>query len=221
MALAMAVFMPKQSDRLAATLNSPPLTWMWHCDALRNGTMPGSSRCTSAPSERKSRSPSLRIFKPLMAYSSPSSTHFLVMPIHYSRPGRVPDIGEHLVHGPFIARIEGDNFAIASDQRGGESMRDGVIGGLRDAYVEILRHFCERGLVGHSEIPMRERVHGIAADVTGAISSQPFRRIVVGIEAYAEQVGLVVQTRIGCQLTIDVGEVVRDPRAEIGQRATR
>ena len=54
---AMPVFMRKQSDRLAATLNSPPLTWMLHSVALRNGMMPGSSLCTSAPSETRSRAP--------------------------------------------------------------------------------------------------------------------------------------------------------------------
>ena len=30
----------KQSDRLAAQLNSPPLTWIWHSCALRKGMMP-------------------------------------------------------------------------------------------------------------------------------------------------------------------------------------
>ena len=44
MAVATPVFMPKQSDRFAATLNSPPLTWIWHSVALRKGMMPGSRR---------------------------------------------------------------------------------------------------------------------------------------------------------------------------------
>src|SRR5204863_8923254 len=52
-------------DRLAATLNSPPLTWRSQCVALRNGTMPGSNRCTSAPSDTKSSAPFLGIFKPV------------------------------------------------------------------------------------------------------------------------------------------------------------
>ena len=54
MAVAMPVCMPKQSARLAAQLNSPPLTWIWHSVALRNGMIPGSRRWTSAPSETKS-----------------------------------------------------------------------------------------------------------------------------------------------------------------------
>ena len=37
----MPVFMRKQSARLAATLNSPPLTWIWHWVALRNGNDAG------------------------------------------------------------------------------------------------------------------------------------------------------------------------------------
>src|SRR5215211_166045 len=66
-AVAIPVFSPKQSDRLAATLYSPPETWTSNDRALRNGTVPGSSRCTSAPSERKSSSQSSRrMFKPLM-----------------------------------------------------------------------------------------------------------------------------------------------------------
>ena len=62
----MPVFRPKQSDRFAAQLNSPPLTWISHSVALRNGMIPGSSRCTSAPSDRKSSAPSLRIFRPVL-----------------------------------------------------------------------------------------------------------------------------------------------------------
>ena len=43
-AVAIAVRMPKQSARFAAQLNSPPLTWIAHEPAFRNGTAPGSSR---------------------------------------------------------------------------------------------------------------------------------------------------------------------------------
>src|SRR5207247_2110593 len=60
----MPVRIRKQSDRLAATLNSPPLTWIWHSAALRKGMMPGSSRWTRAPRESRSRSPLGRMFKP-------------------------------------------------------------------------------------------------------------------------------------------------------------
>src|SRR5436305_11618781 len=56
MAVAMAVRRPKASERLAATLYSPPETWMSRVRALRNGMTPGSRRWTSAPRERKSRS---------------------------------------------------------------------------------------------------------------------------------------------------------------------
>src|SRR5438876_4727736 len=59
----------KQSERLAATLYSPPETWISNDRALRNGTTPGSSRCTSAPSARKSSSHgSLRTWKSFMAF---------------------------------------------------------------------------------------------------------------------------------------------------------
>src|SRR5512140_1657404 len=57
MAVAMPVRRRKQSARLAAQLNSPPLTWMRRSAALRKGTTPGSRRWTRAPRERKSRAP--------------------------------------------------------------------------------------------------------------------------------------------------------------------
>src|SRR5262245_57182274 len=62
--------MPKQSARLAATLNSPPLTWIWHSIALRKGMIPGSSRWTSAPSDTRSSAPSLGIIRPLLIQRS-------------------------------------------------------------------------------------------------------------------------------------------------------
>src|ERR1700687_2493185 len=62
----MPVRRPKQSDRFAATLYSPPETWISTERACGNGITPGSSRCTSAPSARKSRAhASLRILRPL------------------------------------------------------------------------------------------------------------------------------------------------------------
>lgn len=64
MAAAMPVGMPKQSERFAATLNSPPLTWILHSVALRNGTTPGSKRYTSAPSDSKPSAPSFGMLKP-------------------------------------------------------------------------------------------------------------------------------------------------------------
>src|SRR5438045_7475915 len=66
-AVATPVRRPKQSERLAATLYSPPETWTSNERALRNGMTPGSSRWTSAPRERKSNAHgSVRSFKPFM-----------------------------------------------------------------------------------------------------------------------------------------------------------
>ena len=45
-------------NEAAAQLNSPPLTWILHSVALRNGMIPGSRRWISAPSDRKSSAPS-------------------------------------------------------------------------------------------------------------------------------------------------------------------
>src|SRR5664279_2885431 len=68
MALQIPVFIPKASERLAATLNSPPLTWIEHSCALRKGTMPGSRRWTSAPSDRKSSAPVGLMFSGLLMW---------------------------------------------------------------------------------------------------------------------------------------------------------
>src|SRR5579864_8751379 len=67
MAVAIPVLSSKQSERFAATLYSPPETWISTERAFRNGITPGSSRWTSAPNERKSSSQeSLRTFKVLI-----------------------------------------------------------------------------------------------------------------------------------------------------------
>ena len=89
MALAMPDFRPKQSARLAATLNSPPLTWMRHSVALRKGTMPGSSRWTRAPRETKSSAASGRMFRPyFMTYSS-----VVFRAPHYTRTAGIGEAG--------------------------------------------------------------------------------------------------------------------------------
>src|SRR5258706_11059200 len=63
----MAVRRPKASERLAATLYSPPETWISKVRALRKGMMPGSRRWTSAPRERRSRLQlSVRMFRSVM-----------------------------------------------------------------------------------------------------------------------------------------------------------
>ena len=84
MALTIPALSPKQSARLAATLNSAPLTWMWHEVALRNGMTPGSRRWLSAPRATKSRAPCGRMSSPYfiginssLAANSPASIHFV------------------------------------------------------------------------------------------------------------------------------------------------
>src|ERR1700687_4833571 len=67
MADAMPVRSRKQSESAAATLYSPPETWISKERALRNGTTPGSRRCTMAPRARKSNvHRSWRRFRPVM-----------------------------------------------------------------------------------------------------------------------------------------------------------
>src|SRR5947209_2225660 len=67
MAVATALRRRKQSERAAATLYSPPETWTSKERALRKGTRPGSSRWTTAPRARKSRSQgSLRTVQAVM-----------------------------------------------------------------------------------------------------------------------------------------------------------
>src|SRR6266702_1989258 len=135
MALAMAVLMPKQSARLAATLNSPPLTWILQSVALRKGMMPGSRRWTSAPSERKSRSASLRIFNAVILFPFPGSL--------FSGSRRLADIGDDLIGGPFIAWIKTQHLAVRANQRGGKRVSDRAVRRLGDADIEILRQFLQ------------------------------------------------------------------------------
>src|SRR5579862_9404240 len=153
MAVAMAVRMPKQSARLAATLNSPPLTWIRHSAALRKGIMPGSRRWTRAPSERKSRSASFGIFNPLMAF--PSS---LVLS---SCTRNLLHVGQNAGRRPFVAGIEFHYVAIGPDQSGGQRVCNGAIRGRREAHIKILRHLFEDGLFGDRKIPLRKSLFGV------------------------------------------------------------
>src|SRR5437868_15167568 len=87
MAVAMPVRRRKQSDRLAATLYSPPETWISTDRALRKGITPGSSRWTTAPRARKSSvHGSVRIFRPVMDF--PQIATRMTTHVHDTRPGR-------------------------------------------------------------------------------------------------------------------------------------
>src|SRR5215469_8190967 len=68
---------------------------------------------------------------------------------------------------------------------------------------------------------MRESTLVIAANITRAIGTQALGGVVVRIEADAKKMGFVVQGAIGCKPSIDVGKIVCNPRAEVGQRAAR
>src|SRR5436190_16955130 len=76
---------------------------MSQCDALRKGTMPGSRRCTSAPSDRKSNSPSLRMFKPVLINMS-SYFHFVVAQNLVPFALRLKNDFHHLTHRTVAAR---------------------------------------------------------------------------------------------------------------------
>src|SRR5262245_11079725 len=66
----MPVRSPNADAALAATLNSPPETCTSYEVASWNGTIPGSSRVTIAPSARRSRAPSRRIARGLAIVTS-------------------------------------------------------------------------------------------------------------------------------------------------------
>src|SRR5437016_3101863 len=73
MAVAMPLRRRKQSDKLAATLYSPPETCTSKLRALRKGMTPGSRRWTRAPRERKSRAQaSLRIVRGMVSSPRPN-----------------------------------------------------------------------------------------------------------------------------------------------------
>src|SRR6202034_907539 len=68
---------------------------------------------------------------------------------------------------------------------------------------------------------MREE-RGIFASGAGeTVGAQNFRRVVSGVEADAEQVGLAVVSGIGAELVINGGEFMADARAEIRKRTAR
>src|SRR5450759_4268873 len=128
MALATPVFRPKQSARFAAQLNSPPLTWILHSVALRNGMIPGSRRCTSAPSDRKSSAPSLRIFRPVLIDSFLQTN--LVM---FQNP--VPlalRFQQQFHHFPNCSLTTGRLRDVVRDRK---QLRTGVGGGDRETYA--------------------------------------------------------------------------------------
>ena len=135
--------------------------------------------------------------------------------------GQLLHVRSHLLRRPLVAGIKLCDLALRPDQRSRERVRDRVVGAVCDAHVKILRHLEEFRLCRHGEIPMRKSILRIAADILRAVGAQPLRRVVLRIEADAEQVRFGVECGVRGQLAIDDGEVVRDQRAEVGQRAAR
>ena len=83
------------------------------------------------------------------------------------------------------------------------------------ANVEPLRHFCKHGLGGHGKIPIGKSAVCVATYIGGAIGPQPFRRVVIGVKADAEQVGAMQRGR-GCNLLFcRMAKILRDSRAKI------
>src|SRR5579864_3422596 len=102
MAVAIPVFILKQSDRFAAQLNSPPLTWISQCVALRKGMMPGSRRWTSAPSETKSNAPSDLMLSMIFSFN------FVVFENFFPAVLRLQDELDHFAHRALAAGGLGD-----------------------------------------------------------------------------------------------------------------
>src|SRR5665647_2383979 len=128
MAEAMPVRLPKQSDRLAAQLNSPPLTWIWHSVALRKGTMPGSRRWMMPPRARKSNSACWRMFRPsLMLFSLSIALYRLRVvgggghPASRARPVGVEELAPGPVH-PLVG-VGAEEVPLGLEQVGGQPPR--------------------------------------------------------------------------------------------------
>jgi hypothetical protein len=86
---------------------------------------------------------------------------------------------------------------------------------------EKLRDLLNLLARSRSELPVRKRLVLITLRVRRAVTAQHFRRVVLGIDADAEQVCLGVKFRILAQLTIDLREVVAHQRAVLRHRTTR
>ena len=72
-------------------------------------------------------------------------------------------------------------------------MRNRVVRSVRDAHVEELRHLQQYRLSGVGKIPVRKSVLRIAANIGGPVGPQPLRRVVLRIEADAQQVRLGIE----------------------------
>ena len=73
--------------------------------------------------------------------------------------------------------------------------------------------------VGRGEVPMEEFLVGVVAGVGSAVAAEDFGRVVGGVEADAEKVGLFVEGGVGGEGLVDVGEVAAHARAEVGELA--
>ena len=120
---------------------------------------------------------------------------------------------------PFVAGVELDDFAVRSDERGGERVGDGGVGFVGETDVKILRERRQDSFAGDGEIPVGEGFRCGAAHVFLAVALEARGGIAVGIEAGAEQMGVGVEIGIGGERLFDDGKVMRDARAEIRQRA--
>ncbi len=92
-------------------------------------------------------------------------------------------------------------------------MGEGFVVAGGDADVEEL---CDRGEIffgGCGEVPVEELFVGVVAGVGAAVAAEDLRSIVGGVEADAEEVGLVIEGRVGGE-----GVVMRGQKSASGQR---
>src|ERR1039457_3544821 len=130
-------------------------------------------------------------------------------------------IGDKLLRCPFVSGIEAHHFSVRSDQRRRERVSDHSVSIVGHPQVEKPGHLGEHRLPGHGEIPVSKSTLRIAADIACSIGAQPLRRIIFRIEADANQMGSLSESRAARQLLVDCSKVTRDPWAEIGHRTTR
>ena len=110
-------------------------------------------------------------------------------------------------------------LAVFADEDGREGVGEGFAVAGGDADVEKL---CNRGEIffcGSGEVPVEELLVGVVAGVGAAVAAEDFGGVVGGIEADAEEVGLVVERGVGGEGFVDVGEVAAHAGAEVGELA--
>src|ERR1700733_13287359 len=98
---------------------------------------------------------------------------------------------------PIVGGIPGDDLAIFADEDGRKGVGERLVVAWSDADIEILCNCGKIFFCGRGEVPVEKFFFGVVAGVGSTVAAEDLRRVVGGVEADAEEVGLVVEGWIG------------------------